>query len=45
MIDTLINDGWQYHDSKPEHLGFFSDTDDGVALHKAAHFTASWDDD
>ena len=20
MIDTLINDGWQYHDSKPEQL-------------------------
>jgi hypothetical protein len=43
MIDTLINDGWQYHDSKPEHLGLSSG--DVVALQEAAHFTASWDDD
>ena len=45
MIDTLINDGWQYQDSKPEHLGFSSDADYVVALQKAAHFTASRDDE
>jgi hypothetical protein len=45
MIDTLINDGWQYHDSKLEHLGLSSDADYVDTLQKAAHFTASWDDD
>jgi hypothetical protein len=45
MIDTLINDGWQYHDSKPEHLGLSSDADYVVAIQKAAEFTVSWYDD
>jgi hypothetical protein len=41
MIDTLINDGWQCRDSKPEHPGLPSDADYVVELKEVAHFTAT----